>query len=77
MTGGVSSGLHKVTDEYKPRLFRSKGRRQPILTEMPGVEWKYFNSGDCFILDTKDVIFVWTGRKANHAEKLHSAKVRI
>ncbi|KAF4524898.1 hypothetical protein B566_EDAN015554 [Ephemera danica] len=75
MTGGVASGLTKVTDNFKPRLFRSKGRRQPILTEMPGVEWKYFNSGDCFILDTKDVVFIWTGNKANHAEKLHAAKM--
>lgn len=77
MRGGISSGFKKVTDSFTPRLFRVKGRRSPVMTEMPTISWSHFNSGDCFILDTKDVVFVWTGKNSNHMEKLSAAKVYL
>jgi capping protein (actin filament), gelsolin-like len=76
MRGGISSGLKKVADTFTPRLFRVKGRRAPVMTEMPAISWNNFNTGDCFILDTKDIVFVWTGRNANHMEKISAAKVK-
>jgi len=75
MRGGVASGLKKATDTFTPRLFRVKGRRCPVMTEMPSISWSHFNSGDCFILDTKDIVCVWTGKKSNKMEKLSAAKV--
>jgi len=75
MRGGIASGFKKATDSFTPRLFRVKGRRSPVMTEMPAISWSHVNSGDCFIIDTKDVIFVWTGRNANRMEKLSAAKV--
>ncbi|KAF6215173.1 hypothetical protein GE061_009924 [Apolygus lucorum] len=75
MLGGVESGLKPVNNNIEPRLFRVKGRRCPILTQMPGVAWEYFNPGDAFIIDTKDVVFVWSGRYANSMEKLQAAKM--
>ncbi|BES89474.1 actin Hypothetical protein [Nesidiocoris tenuis] len=75
MLGGVESGLKTINNNVEPRLFRVKGRRCPLLTQMPGVAWEYFNSGDVFIIDTKDVVFVWSGRSANSMEKLQAAKV--
>jgi hypothetical protein len=77
MRGGIASGFKKVTDSFTPRLFRVKGRRSPVMTEMPAISWSHVNSGDCFIIDTKDVVFVWTGQNANRMEKLSAAKVFV
>ncbi|XP_014251721.1 villin-1-like [Cimex lectularius] len=75
MIGGVETGLKTINNNVEARLFRVKGRRSPVLTQMPAVSWDYFNSGDVFIIDTKDVVFVWSGRTANSMEKLQAAKV--
>ncbi|KAL1458347.1 hypothetical protein WDU94_008506, partial [Cyamophila willieti] len=76
LTGGVASGFNHFTKICEPRLFRIKGRRCPTVTQMPGIDWKYFNSGDVFILDTsEEVIFIWIGRAANSMEKLTATKV--
>ncbi|KAI5705145.1 hypothetical protein M8J75_012335 [Diaphorina citri] len=76
LTGGVSSGFNHVTKKSEPKLYRIKGKRSPTITQMPAIDWKYFNSGDVFILDTDDeVIFIWIGRAANYMEKLQATKV--
>ncbi|KAK9511086.1 hypothetical protein O3M35_005718 [Rhynocoris fuscipes] len=77
LLGGVASGLNHVNGINEPRLFRVKGRRSPVLTQMPSISWEHFNSGDVFIIDTKDVVFVWSGKTANSMEKLQAAKVAI
>ncbi|KAL1124642.1 hypothetical protein AAG570_001266, partial [Ranatra chinensis] len=77
LRGGVSSGLHAVNNNFEPRLMRVKGRRRPVITQMPEVAWKYFNSGDVFIIDTKDVVFVWIGKGANNMEKLQAANMAM
>ncbi|XKL63528.1 hypothetical protein PGB90_005892 [Kerria lacca] len=77
LKGGVASGLHHVVNTFEPRLFCVKGRRSPNVTQMPSISWEYFNSGNVFILDTKDVTFVWIGRHSNNIERLHAARVRI
>ena len=75
LNGGVASGFKYVTDTFEPRLYHIKGRRSPTVTQHP-ISWEYFNSGDVFIMDTKEIVFVWVGRSANSAEKLQAAKVR-
>jgi len=75
LNGGVASGFKTVTDTFEPRLFHIKGRRSPTVTQRP-VSWEYFNSGDVFIMDTKETVFVWVGRSANNMEKLQAVKVR-
>jgi len=77
LVGGVATGLNTVNNNLEPRLFRVKGRRIPLVTQMPSVSWDYFTSGDVFIVDTKDVVFVWVGKKANSMEKLQAAKVAV
>lgn len=76
LNGGVASGFKHVTDTFEPRLFHIKGRRAPTMTQHP-ISWEYFNSGDVFILDTKEIVFVWVGKSANNAEKLQAAKVAV
>ncbi|XP_065213354.1 villin-1-like isoform X2 [Planococcus citri] len=73
LKGGVASGLHHVENTFEARLFRVKGRRSPTITQMPAISWEYMNSGDVFILDTKEVTFVWVGRNSNNIEKLKAA----
>ncbi|KAK6623318.1 hypothetical protein RUM43_009170 [Polyplax serrata] len=75
LKGGVASGLHHVTDTFTPRLFKIKGKRRPIMTEQPAISWQYFNSGDVFILELGDKIFVWVGKDANMMEKFQAGKV--
>jgi len=74
LNGGIASGFKHVTDTFEPRLFHIKGRRSPTMTQRP-ISWEYFNSGDVFILDTKEIVFVWVGKSANNTEKLQAAKV--
>lgn len=75
LKGGVASGLHHVVNTFEPRLFCVKGRRSPNVTQMPSISWEYFNSSNVFILDTKEVIFVWIGRHAKNMEKLQAARI--
>uniref|UniRef100_A0A1B6F7X6 HP domain-containing protein n=1 Tax=Cuerna arida TaxID=1464854 RepID=A0A1B6F7X6_9HEMI len=77
LKGGVASGLHHVTQQFEPHLFRVKGRRNPTVRQMPAIEWQYMNRGDVFIIDTKDVVFVWIGRTANNMEKVQATKIAL
>ncbi|XP_021921948.1 advillin-like isoform X2 [Zootermopsis nevadensis] len=74
LKGGAASGFNHVTDTFEPRLFHIKGRRSPAVTQHP-ISWEYFNSGDVFIIDTREIVFVWVGKSANNMEKLQATKV--
>ncbi|XP_018020735.1 LOW QUALITY PROTEIN: advillin-like, partial [Hyalella azteca] len=74
MKGGVKGGLRKVTDAYKPTLFQVKGKRQIVVRELAKVDWSEMNDGDVFVLASKNIVFVWTGRYSNNSEKLQAAK---
>uniref|UniRef100_A0A8D8YSR8 Gelsolin n=1 Tax=Cacopsylla melanoneura TaxID=428564 RepID=A0A8D8YSR8_9HEMI len=76
LIGGIASGLNHVAKTSEPKLYKVKGKRSPTVTQMPAIDWKYFNSNDVFILDTNDgVIFIWIGMAANPMEKLQATKV--
>lgn len=74
LSGGVASGLKKVTDDFEPVLYHVKGKRTTVVTELPKISWKDMNDGDVYVLDTKIIIYVWTGRYSNNMEKLQGAK---
>ncbi|KAF2351874.1 Gelsolin-like domain [Trinorchestia longiramus] len=74
MKGGTKGGLRKVTDDFTPVLFQVKGKRQVVVKELSKVNWSEMNDGDVFVLATKHIIFVWTGRYSNNSEKLQAAK---
>lgn len=75
MKGGVASGFHHVTDEFKAALYSVKGKRMPVVHQLDSVSWSLMNEGDVFVMETKSYIFVWIGKQANNREKLKGAKV--
>eukprot|EP01125_Pyxidicula_operculata_P018879 TRINITY_DN676_c0_g6_i1.p1 TRINITY_DN676_c0_g6~~TRINITY_DN676_c0_g6_i1.p1 ORF type:complete len:1235 (-),score=418.69 TRINITY_DN676_c0_g6_i1:44-3748(-) len=69
MAGGTESAFHHVDhDHYETRLLHCKGRRNVHVTPVE-VSYTSLNSGDVFILDTKDAIWQWNGRSASRREK--------
>nr|XP_009680578.1 PREDICTED: macrophage-capping protein [Struthio camelus australis] len=50
------------------RLYQVKGRRNIRASERD-LSWASFNTGDCFILDLGESIFVWCGAKSNVLER--------
>lgn len=60
---------------FMAKLYRIKGKRAPITTEMVALDWSNFNSRDVYLIHTENVIFIWVGRAASATEKLHAIKV--
>ncbi|XP_069174423.1 villin-1 isoform X2 [Procambarus clarkii] len=77
LEGGVASGFRKVTDDFEPSLYHVKGKRTTVVRELPKVSWSEMNDGDVYVLDTKEIIYVWTGRNSNNMEKLQGAKFAL
>ena len=77
LQGGVATGLSHVETAKSPKLFIVKGKRQPVIRQLPTISWKEFNDGDVFVLDTMSHIFVWIGKNANRLERLQASKVSI
>ncbi|XP_021948183.1 advillin isoform X2 [Folsomia candida] len=75
LQGGVESGFQHVSHVFIPKLFCVKGKRRPVVRQLPKVSWSNMNSGDAFLLQTKEAIFLWEGKTANNLEKLQAAKV--
>ena len=73
--GGFDSGFNKVVDNLEPALFQIKGKKRPIMSELNEIAWSSMNNGDVFILIGKKHIFIWTGSKSNHMERV--AAIRI
>uniref|UniRef100_A0A2P2I1V0 Advillin-like n=1 Tax=Hirondellea gigas TaxID=1518452 RepID=A0A2P2I1V0_9CRUS len=74
LQGGVGSGLKHVSDVFKPSLYHIKGKRSVLIKELPSVSWDHMNDGDVFVLETRDIVYVWVGRYSNNIEKLRGAK---
>ncbi|XP_076064195.1 advillin-like isoform X2 [Oratosquilla oratoria] len=74
LKGGVASGFRHVTDDFKPTLYHCKGKRTCVVRELNEVSWGAMNDGDVYVLDTKTIMFVWTGRTSNNMEKIQGAK---
>lgn len=76
LKGNQSDPDIKVNNQaQQPKLYKVKGKRNPVVIQQDSVSWKHFNSGDVFLIITQKIIFVWVGRAANSIEKLHATKV--
>jgi len=77
LQGGVDSGFNHVTNIFTPKLYSVKGKRRPVVTQMPKVSWNAMNNGDVFILQMREAIFIWEGETSNKLERLQAAKVKL
>ncbi|XP_073453100.1 macrophage-capping protein [Aquarana catesbeiana] len=71
LEGGVSSGFQRAEkDAVAPthHLYHVSGRKHIRAIETD-LTWDSFNTGDCFILDTVKIIYVWSGSQSNMMEK--------
>ncbi|KAM7080883.1 macrophage-capping protein isoform 2-T2 [Ciconia maguari] len=50
------------------KLYQVKGRKNIRASER-GLSWASFNTGDCFILDLGETLFVWCGARCNVLER--------
>jgi hypothetical protein len=69
LQGGVDSAFNKVDrDAFRVRLLKIKGKKQVRITEITAATCN-LNSGDVFVLDTKDFVFQWIGKSASVFER--------
>jgi len=69
MAGGIDSGFKQVTKENRVVLYHVKGRKNPVLQQVPPVGTS-LNQGDVFILHASSRFFIWFGKRANRMEKM-------
>lgn len=69
LPGGVTSGFNTYVETKETRLFHVKGKRNVRVKQVtPNIS--SMNQGDCFILDTGDLIYVYIGEKSRNIEKI-------
>lgn len=71
----ILCGRDEADLNFKPKLYRVKGKRAPITTELASLDWSNFSSKDVYVVHTERIIFIWIGRAASATEKLHAIKV--
>jgi hypothetical protein len=74
LDGGVASGFKEVDRSKGVRLYQVKGRRSPVLLQVPATG-AALNQGDAFILTADAAIYLWIGATANLKEKQKAATV--
>jgi len=76
LAGGVESGFKNVKpEEYKPRLFHMKGKKDQVRVDQVQTTWKSLNDGDVFLLDMGLEIFQWNGKTAGIYEKRKAQEI--
>lgn len=67
--GGVGSGFKNISDQvFRNRLYQVKGTRRVRVSEV-SCNIDSVNSGDVFILDTKQVVYLFYGAESNKIER--------
>lgn len=75
LEGGIESGFRKVEKEkYVKRLLQVKGRRN-VRVKQVKCSYTSLNTGDVFILDCGETIYVWNGPKSRGTEKMKGMEV--
>jgi len=72
LKGGVETGFHHAAEgAYEPHLFQvRKTNRDGVRVKQVTCTRESLNQGDCFILDTGKIIYVWEGTDTNAQEKI-------
>ena len=71
--GGAASGFNHVDHTFSKRLLQLKGKHCVRIQEVD-MSWSSFNSGDVFLLDLGQMLYVWNGKDSSRTEKI---KVKI
>ncbi|XP_063214889.1 macrophage-capping protein isoform X3 [Chroicocephalus ridibundus] len=68
--GGVDSAFKATRPGAGPtrKLYQVKGKKNIRASERD-LRWASFNTGDCFILDLGETLFVWCGARCNVLER--------
>ena len=61
LDGGVESGFRKVEADKSVTMYQIKGRRNPVLVQVPPVGTS-LNHGDVFIVHQKGRFWLWFGK---------------
>lgn len=71
LEGGIETGFHHVgPDAYEPRLMRCrKTAHNGVRLKQVTLSKDSMNHGDCFILDTGRMVYVWDGEESSPFEK--------
>jgi len=70
LRGGIDSGFHHVTaDEHRARLLQIKGRLNNCTCREVALSASSLNSGDAFVLDNGQEVWLFIGQRAGIAEK--------
>eukprot|EP00457_Paulinella_chromatophora_P002947 gb/GEZN01002952.1/.p1 GENE.gb/GEZN01002952.1/~~gb/GEZN01002952.1/.p1 ORF type:complete len:690 (-),score=125.67 gb/GEZN01002952.1/:246-2294(-) len=76
LNGGIDSGFTRVSeleDEYPARMYHIKGKR---MVEVP-LHCDSLNSGDVFLMDLGEIIYVWHGDASSVTERRKALEVGI
>ncbi|KAM4756382.1 macrophage-capping protein isoform 1-T3 [Cyanocitta cristata] len=70
--GGVASAFNRACPSPgpspEPKLYQVKGKRK-IRASQRDPSWASFNTGDCFLLDLGQTLFIWYGARSNVLER--------
>jgi len=72
LKGGIETGFHHAAEgAYEPHLFQvRKTNKDGVRVKQVTCTRECLNQGDCFILDTGKIIYVWEGTDTNPQEKI-------
>ena len=76
LSGGAASGFKHVEEEkVAPQLFEVKGHAANLRLKQVELSRDSMNSGDVYILVTKDMIWQWNGSGSNAHERSKAAEM--
>ncbi|XP_064493843.1 macrophage-capping protein isoform X1 [Pseudopipra pipra] len=78
--GGVASAFKPTWPSPSPgpapKLYQVKGKRKIRVSERDPA-WASFNTGDCFLLDLGQTLFVWCGARSNVLERSRAQELAV
>lgn len=77
LSGGIESGFNRVKpEEYKPRLYHVKGKKDPRISEVP-TRTSSLNLGDVFVLDAGTKLYIWEPAGASRVERFGASRLSV
>lgn len=76
-SGGVESGFNKMKpEEFKPRLYHVKGKKNLHISEVP-LKTSSLNLGDVYLLDAGQKLYIWEPSSASRVEKFAASRLSV